>query len=124
MKFYLVCAAVFALMVVVLRSCAGEEYMSVAQASFRHGKGGEAQRKRLHHHHRYYGWVNPRRSLRWNALSAAVPSPQRDTAGTQLIMERDSRFDAAAQEPGRTPQQIIDDAFLNIGWMRWEFPHE
>jgi hypothetical protein len=124
MKFYLVCAAVFALMVIVLRSCGGEEYMSVAQASFHHhhGKGGEAKRKRLHRHNRYYGWLQTDRCLKCYALSVAVPTPrptQRDTAGTQAIEDRVSirnGFQVDIMEPGRTPQQIIDDVFLNIGW--------
>lgn len=122
MRFYLACAASFAIMLVILRSCNGEEYMSVAQASsYHHGKGGEAKRKRLKSHHKYYDYaVHDSRHLRWSALSAAVPaSHHRDTAETTTERNGD-RFDTVSPELGRTPQQIIDDVFLNIGWKQWE----
>jgi len=103
MRFYLACVTIFALMVIVLRSCSGGEYMSVAQASFHHGKGGEAQRKRLRRHHRYYSWISAHGCLKCALSAAAVPVPHAET-----------KQDMA----GRTPQQIIDDVFLNIGWQR------
>lgn len=118
MRFYLTCVTIFALMVIVLRSCSGGEYMRVAQASFHHGKGGEAQRKRLRRHHRYYSWISAHGCLKCALSAAAVPVPhaeQRNTAGT-IVEQKGRRFDTATQEPGRTPQQIIDDVFLNIGW--------
>lgn len=118
MRFYLACVTSFALMVIVLRSCSGGEYMSVPQASFHHGKGGEAHRKQLRRHQRYYAWISAHRCLKCALSAAAVPTPhaeQRDTAGT-IVEQKWRRFDTATEEPGRTPQQIIDDAFINIGW--------
>lgn len=116
MRFYLVCIAIFALMLFGLRSC-GAEYVSVMQASsYHHGKGGEAKRKRLHRHHMYYGSVAPEH-LRRNALSAAVPAPHEQSVSAGTTERNEAyRFDTSSSEPGRTPQQIIDDTFLNIGW--------